>query len=103
MGRVEDLQTPLHTEEDCDRVRGKGVGKDNVDKLKEIVRTGAFRRNETLAKDPHHQAIKLVRGSSPSLSVLLQWGCSGPAMPCARNSAPGSTIQRRALGGASAR
>ena len=61
MARVEALDEPLRTEADCDRVRGDGVGKDNVEKLKEIVRTGTFRRNETLARDPHHQAIKLVR------------------------------------------
>ena len=61
MARVEALDAPLRTEADCDRVRGDGVGKDNAEKLKEIVRTGTFRRNETLAKDPHHQAIKLVR------------------------------------------
>ena len=61
MARVEALDAPLRTEADCDRVRGGGVGKDNVEKLKVVVRTGTFRRNETLAKDPHHQAIKLVR------------------------------------------
>ena len=67
MGRVEALTEPLRSAEDCDCVRGEGVGKDNVDKLKEIVRTGAYRRNEQLAQDAHHQAIKLVR---PWLPVL---------------------------------
>ena len=61
MARVEALSAPLRAEADCERVRGEGVGKDSVEKLKEIVRTGAFRRSATLARDPHHQAIKLVR------------------------------------------
>ena len=61
MARVEALGTPLRSEADCDCVRGDGVGRDNVEKLKEIVRTGTYRRNETLARDPHHQCIKLVR------------------------------------------
>ncbi len=69
MGRVEALTEPLQSAEDCDCVRGEGVGRDNVDKLKEIVRTGAFRRNEQLAQDAHHQAIKLVQ---PWLPVLAQ-------------------------------
>ena len=66
MGRIEALTEPLRSAEDCDCVRGEGVGKDNVDKLKEIVRTGAYRRNEQLAQDPHHQAIKLVGFTSQS-------------------------------------
>jgi hypothetical protein len=69
MARVEALQAPLKSAEDCDAVRGMGVGKDNVDKLKEIVRTGTFRRNERLAADPHHQTLKLV-GESCSQIVL---------------------------------
>ena len=81
MGRVEALKEPLQSAEDCDCVRGEGVGKDNVDKLKEIVRTGAYRRNEQLAQDPHHQAIKLVQ-------LILSWsaayttahGCGRPGV-----------------------
>ena len=70
MGRVKALTEPLRSAEDCDCVRGEGVGKDNVDKLKEIVRTGAYRRNEQLAQDPHHQAIKVV-GLTPKLGPPL--------------------------------
>ena len=69
MARVEALQAPLKSAEDCDAVRGMGVGKDNVDKLKEIVRTGAFRRNERLAVDPHHQTLKLVGESCSQIMV----------------------------------
>ena len=78
MARVEALARPLRSAADCELVRGEGVGRDNVDKLKEIVRTGAFRRNEQLAQDPHHQAIKLVQ---PPLPVLAQKdGCGGSAV-----------------------
>ena len=73
MARVEALDVPLRSEADCERVRGDGVGKDNVEKLKEIVRTGAFRRSQTLARDPHHQAIKLV-------GLLLLEGAGLPMM-----------------------
>lgn len=69
MARVEALQAPLKSAEDCDAVRGMGVGKDNIDKLKEIVRTGAFRRNERLAADPHHQTVKLV--GEPCSQIML--------------------------------
>lgn len=75
MGRVEALGQPLRSAEDCDRVRGEGVGRDNVDKLKEIVRTGAFRRSEQLAQDPHHQAIKLV--PLPPMQRALCLGARG--------------------------
>lgn len=58
MQAVEELQRPLRTAADC---RQLGVGEKSIEKLEEIVSTGAYRCNQMLALDPHQQAIKLVR------------------------------------------
>lgn len=60
-------------------MRGHGVGGNNIDKLKEIVTTGAFRRNELLAKDLHHQTIKLVSFLDATLLPFLHSGMALPA------------------------
>ena len=62
---VEGVQQPLRTAADC---RQLGVGEKSIEKLEEIVSTGAYRRNQMLALDPHQQAIKLVR--APLQGVL---------------------------------
>ena len=82
MGRVEALTEPLRSADECERVRGEGVGRDNVDKLKEIVCTGAFRRTAQLALDPHHQCIKLVQ-CMPLQSSLSAFRRRHTALVCA--------------------
>ena len=77
MARVEALDAPLRTEADCDRVRGDGVGKDNVEKLKEVVRTGdvpAQRDTRKGPPPPGHQASEaaVVLGRTPADAVRVQ-------------------------------
>ena len=55
---VRNLETSLARPADADEL---DVGGKSRDKLKEIITTGSFRRNQNQAQDEHRKTVQLVR------------------------------------------
>jgi hypothetical protein len=85
---VEEQPDALRTAADCALLQ---IGNKSIEKLQEIVTTGAYRRNQILAQDPHQQATKLVHPSvcqSLFLSLCINPAAGHQAGSPLRSSAP---------------